>query len=234
MAWSTVEHADADALAGALADVLSEATTTAIRSRGQAQLALAGGRTPLPAYRRWAAASAPDARVAIAPTDERWVPATHAANNLAQLQACFPGEVGPRWGPLVPPVPGPVPNLEQARESLALLDAPWDLVLLGMGEDGHFASLFPGDPDLAASLDPGNRADAVIGRPDPLPPEAPYARISLSLARLLRTRRLLLVVTGARKRELLAQAQRAPEPQRWPIGALLHAPGAAVQIHWSP
>lgn len=228
------EHEDAGALANACAAALRDAADRAVRERGQAQFALAGGRTPLPAYRRWASETHPDARIAIAPTDERWVPATHPASNLSQLQACFPGEVGPRWGALVPAAPGPTPDLAQAQRSLALLEAPWDLVLLGMGEDGHFASLFPGDPALAAALDPQGRADAVVGRPDPLPPEAPYARVSLSLARLLRSRRLLLVLTGEHKRALVERAQRQSDPARWPVSALLHADGAAVEIHWSP
>lgn len=227
------EHQDSAALAAACAQALAETTGTALRQRGRAQVALAGGRTPLPAYRSWAAATTPDERLTILPTDERWVAADHPANNLSQLQACFPGAAQPRWQTLVPARPSPEPDLAQARQSLSALDGSWDLVLLGMGEDGHFASLFPGDPGLAAALDPNGSADVVIGRPDPMPPEAPFPRISLSLACLLRSRRVLLVVSGARKRELLVQAQQHPDPARWPVSALLHS-GASIEIHWSP
>jgi 6-phosphogluconolactonase len=233
MAWQPHEHPDGAALATFCAQALREATGTALRERGQARLALAGGRTPLPAYRQWAAGMTVDARVAIAPSDERWVPADHPHNNLSQLQACFTGDAQPRWLPLVPTQPGTGPDLAQARQSLSEVGGPWDLVLLGMGEDGHFASLFPGDPGLAAGLDPSAAADAVIGRPDPLPPEAPHPRISLNLASLLHSRRLLLVVSGARKHELLARVQQQPDPSRWPVSALLHS-GATVEIHWSP
>lgn len=234
MAWSWHEHADGDALAEACAQALRATTEDALRQRGRAQLALAGGRTPLPAYRKWALGFTPGARVAVLPTDERWVPAAHAANNLSQLQACFGGPAQPHWQALVPAHPGSAPELKQAEQSLAGLDAPWDLVLLGMGEDGHFASLFPGDPGLVAALDPMRPAVAMIGRPDPLPPEAPYPRISLTLSRLLRSRRLLLMVSGARKHELLTRVQQHPDPARWPVSALLHASGATVEIHWSP
>lgn len=233
MAWQLHEHADGTALAAACADILRETTGLALRQRGQARLALAGGRTPFPAYRRWADGITADARIAIAPTDERWVAADHPHNNLSQLQACFPGDAQPRWLALAPARPGPEPDLAQARQSLSTLDGSWDLVLLGMGEDGHFASLFPGDPGLAAALDPTAPADAVIGRPEPLPPEAPHPRISLTLGNLLRSRRLLLVVSGTRKQELLARAQRHPDAARWPVSALLHA-GATIEIHWSP
>ena len=233
MSWRLHEHTDGNALAAACVGILRETTDAALQARGQARLALAGGRTPLPAYRQWADTIKADERIAIAPTDERWVPADHPHNNLSQLQACFRNDVQPRWLPLVPSRPAAEPDLAQARESLSTAGGRWDLVLLGMGEDGHFASLFPGDPGLAAALDPSAAADAVIGRPHPLPPEAPHARISLNLACLLHSRRLLLVVSGTRKQELLARVQRQPDPARWPVSALLHS-GATVEIHWSP
>lgn len=234
MAWREHWHPDADALARACADALQAAAEDGIRTRGEAQLALAGGRTPLPALRAWAERAPIDARVALTPTDDRWVPIEHPASNLGQLQACFAEATGPRWRALVPERPGPAPDLATARASLSLMAAPFDLVLLGMGEDGHVASLFPTDPELARALDPSGLADAVVGRPTPLPPEAPYPRISLSLARLLRSHRRLLVITGAGKRALVERVQRAPDPNRWPVSALLHAPGPPVDIHWSP
>lgn len=227
------EHAHGDALAAACARILHDATTAALRDRGEAKLALAGGRTPFPAYRQWAAGMAVDERIAIAPTDERWVPADHPHNNLTQLRACFPEEAQPRWLPLVPTGTGTEPDLAQAQRSLAAVAGDWDLVLLGMGEDGHFASLFPGDPGLAAALDPAATADIVVGHPDPLPPDAPHPRISLTLARLRRSRRLLLVVSGTRKRELLEHVRQHPDPSRWPVSALLRG-GALPEIHWSP
>ena len=74
--------------------------------------------------------------------------------------------------------------------------------------------------------------------PDPLPPEAPFARISLTLPRLLHARTLLLVVTGEDKRRVLRHAQQhdggAAAPGFLPVAALLHARDHRVQIHWSP
>lgn len=232
MAWTQHAHADAEALADACASVLYEATAAALQARGRAQLAIAGGRTPLPALRRWSQRGACDARVAITLTDERWVPAAHPDANLARLQACFPAGAGPTWRPLVPAAPDVVPSLHAAHASLAMMPGNFDLVLLGMGEDGHIASLFPTDPDLAEAL--ASIDDALIGHPTPPPADAPHARITLSLSRLLRSRRRLLLVTGQAKRALLEQAQRGPDALRWPVSALLHSPGPPVEIHWSP
>src|SRR5690606_22120292 len=108
----------------------------------------------------------------------------------------------------------------------------FDAVVLGMGNDGHTASLFPGAVALAAGFDPA--LDACRIDPDPLPPEAPYPRISLTVARLLRARALHLVITGERKRAALEQAIAGNDPWRHPVMAVLAAPGAEVQIHWSP
>jgi 6-phosphogluconolactonase len=67
-----------------------------------------------------------------------------------------------------------------------------------------------------------------------MPAAGPHPRVSLTLARMLRSHRVLLAITGADKRAVLEDAQRAPQPLKYPVAALLHAPGAAVEIHWSP
>ncbi|WP_415253537.1 6-phosphogluconolactonase [Thermomonas sp.] len=123
-------------------------------------------------------------------------------------------------------------SLAQARALLALNPQPFDAVLLGMGADGHFASLFPGAANLAEGLAQDSGLDAIATLPDPLPPEAPFARISLTLPRLLRARDIHLVVTGEDKRRILRDVQRdAAAP--YPVAALLHA-GPQIHIHWSP
>ncbi|QSX79333.1 6-phosphogluconolactonase [Agrilutibacter solisilvae] len=70
--------------------------------------------------------------------------------------------------------------------------------------------------------------------PRPLPPEAPFDRISLTASRLLRARESLLAVTGEGKRAVLHRAQAGADPAVMPVAAILHAPLAALQIHWSP
>src|SRR5688500_9744465 len=89
MAWVEYDHVDADALAVAVARQLEDACGDAIVARGRALLALAGGRTPLPAYRRFARAALRWRDVTAMPTDERCVPLDHPACNVAGLRAAF-------------------------------------------------------------------------------------------------------------------------------------------------
>jgi 6-phosphogluconolactonase len=102
-----------------------------------------------------------------------------------------------------------------------------------MGNDAHTASLFPGAANLAAALEPIGADDACRIDPVPLPPEAPFPRITLTAARLLRARSLHLAITGEGKHTVLREAQASQDVSRYPIAAILLAPGADVHIHWS-
>ena len=232
MAWTFSAHADAEALAEAVAGELAGVLREALGRRGSASLVLAGGRTPLPAYRRLVQQDLDWPAVNLLPSDERWVEAGHPASNLGELRAVFAGR-GAHCLALVPPHCSGPPSPAAALDALARLgDGRFDAVLLGMGADGHFASLFPGARELRAGL--CGSVDALVVNPEPLPPEAPFARISLSAPRLLHSRRLLLAVSGAAKRAVLEQAMRENDASRLPVCALLHQDRVPLEIHWSP
>lgn len=234
MAWLWHEHADADGLAASVTAQLEDACVDAIALRGSAVLALAGGRTPLPVYRRLAACPLDWSRVTVLPTDERCVPHDHAACNLREIAAAFAQATQVRLESLTCADGDPRQSETAARAMLARHSGPFDAVLLGMGNDGHTASLFPGASQLDAALDPASTIDACRIDPQPLPADAPFPRITLTAARLLRARSLHLLVTGAQKREVLQQAIASADPQRHPIAAILHAPRALLHLHWSP
>lgn len=234
MTWTETHHANAEELAAALAGQVAAQCRQALAARGRAVLALAGGQTPLPIYRRLAAADLDWSKVTVLPSDERWVAHEDAACNLHRLRTALAAARGLHLLPLTPAMPAPHVTAALALATLAALPEPFDLALLGMGGDGHFASLFPGAPELAAGLDLRDPDDALVVHPDPLPPEAPYPRISLSAARLLRSERLLLAIQGPAKRAVLERAARHNDPFTLPICALLHHPSVRVEIHWSP
>ena len=234
MPWIEHDHARYDALVAHLVAALVDACNGATRQRQGAWLALAGGQTPLPIYsalgRTLACAS-----LTVVTTDERCVPHADPACNATALRAAFAGHSGIVVNPLTREDGDPRASLKQARLLMAVNPQPFDAVLLGMGADGHFASLFPGAANLADGLALDSKSDAIAMLPDPLPPEAPFARISLTLPRLLRAREVHLVVTGDEKRRVLRQVQHEETVSGpYPVAALLHARDHRVQIHWSP
>lgn len=232
MTWSFHTYPDAGQLAAQVADALEEACVAGLAKRGAAMLALAGGQTPWPVYRRLADARLPWSDITVLPTDDRCVPADSPASNLRGLRDAFVSATGVRLVSLTVPDGEPEASLAHARDWLGRHRQAFDAVVLGMGSDGHTASLFPGAVELAAGFDPG--LDVCRVDPDPLPPEAPYPRISLTVARLLRAEALYLLITGAAKRAALEEAIAANDPWRHPVMAVLGAPDASVQIHWSP
>ena len=232
MGWTLHEYPDTGSLAEALSGELARSCADGFARDGRAVLALAGGRTPWPVYERLARAALDWSRVTVVPTDERCVPHGHEASNLRGLQAAFAAADGIRVEALTVPDGDCDASERHARDLLSGLRRRFDAVVLGMGTDGHTASLFPGAARLARGFDPA--LDACRIDPDPLPPDAPYPRISLCVRRLLRTRALHLVITGEEKRAVLEAALADPDPLRRPVAAILHAPGTQVRLHWCP
>jgi len=230
MHW--VAHDDFATLCRSLAPSLADTLRAGIERHGRAAAALAGGATPFPLYRELAGQSLDWAQVTLMPGDERWVAADHEASNLRAIRGAFRA-VPARFGALVPDEPGALPSLTVARATLDAVAGPLDLCVLGMGLDGHFASLFPHAPELATALDPDDEQALVIVRPDPLPENAPFARVSLTLSAISAARRIVLVLRGQDKREVIEHA-RGADPARYPVAALLDHCDRTLDIHWSP
>lgn len=216
----------------AMCDALASLLNTLCAASTVPTLALAGGKTPLPIYRtlaqRW---SQNGQRARIVPTDDRCVADTHPASNIAALRTAF-GD-GADCMAITAADGDNQASLAIAKGVLRGIDA-FDAVLLGMGEDGHFASLFPGATNLREGLAIDARDDAILTTPVPLPPEAPFSRISLTLPRLLRTRSAHLCITGARKLKILEQAVSQTTDLPYPVAAFLRQTSVAVHVHWSP
>lgn len=189
--------ADAETLVAALVAALCEAADAAIAARGVFHLVLAGGSTPLALYRALAEKNAGDARWQIWYGDERCLPADHPERNSTMAEAAWLAA-----SRIPPGQRRPIPAELGSHEAAALYAkwlagvADFDLVLLGLGEDGHTASLFPDHDwgEAPGSLDVLSVADA---------PKPPPERVSLSAARLGRSQRVWFVITGSGKRHAL-------------------------------
>lgn len=225
-------HASAEASREALLSWMGLLVDAALAARGRAVIALAGGKTPMPLYRALAQQSRDWSRVHVFPTDERWVARGDAARNEAALAAAFESAEGINLhGLLGDPAPAQ-PSAGLACAALQAFADPFDVVLLGMGQDAHTASLFP----HARGLDDAwadDAAPACVVEPDPLPPEAPFARITLSRERLRHTRSLALLIQGDPKRDVFESVVACPASRDRPISAFLEGL-PACQVHWSP
>lgn len=191
--------------AGAVADHID----AIIRRSGDHWIAVPGGRTPLPIFKRLSQRKLPWSTVSLMLTDDRLVPVDHQASNQGKLEAAF-RSTGARI----------------ARLDTATNLPFFDLVWLGVGEDGHIASLFPSnDPKVEG-------AGAIIRTtPEPLPPEAPFERLSLNLAALTNTKEIILVAYGSAKKRVLVDAIRGATDV--PVARLLSAARCPITIFWS-
>jgi len=196
------EYDSLDELADAVAGDVGFIIESAVEARGTSLIAVPGGSTGPLIYPRLVAQKLPWKKVTIIPTDDRIVPIdSELANVRAMAKAFLP--VGARVIPIVSEAAQDYRLAGNAADA-RLQDFPWppDLVWLGMGEDGHTASIFAG-PDLQSALDAPKARRAIGVMPDPLPADAPVARVTLTRAAILSARTVMIAITGSRKRELL-------------------------------
>ena len=215
-------------LAEALAEAVAAALRTAIDSRGTATLVVSGGRSPIAFFERLAQQPLPWSRVVISLADERWVPVNHATSNEGLVRRHLLR--GPASAARFIGLYQVASNLEQAalKAELALAELPpIDVLVLGMGDDGHTASLFPDSPNLDEAL----RADCPRRCLPLLAPGVPHQRLSLTLPLLASARLPLLAIQGQGKLATLSEALAQGEVASMPIRAFLHSP---LEIYWCP
>ena len=226
------DYDDADEMAEAVAGDIGFIIESAIDARGAAVIALAGGKTPLPIYEKLAKAKIDWKRVTIVPGDDRIVPLGDPLSNVTAIGKIFI----PKGARVIPLVSDKAPDYKAAgRSADALLqDVHWplDLCLLGVGGDGHCASIFPG-PDFDEALNGPKERRALGVMPDPLPPEAPVARVTLSRAAIVSARALMIAVTGEAKKEVLEAAIDQGASSSYPVGRVLADVELPVDIHWA-
>ncbi|MFZ5746292.1 MAG: 6-phosphogluconolactonase [Pseudomonadota bacterium] len=226
------EYDDPAEMGEALAGDIGFIIENAIDARGNAVIALAGGRTPQPAYDALAKAKIDWKRVTIVPTDDRLVPMGDPLSNVTMIAKTFMPK-GARVLPITSEAAADYRAAGKAADArLQELHWPLDLCLLGMGTDGHTASIFPG-PDLDEALNGPKERRALGVMPDPLPPEAPVARVTLSLAAIVSARALMIAITGDEKRAVLESAIDQGQSGPYPIGRVLAESELPVDIHWS-
>lgn len=215
-------------LAEGLANDVAEQLRAAISARGAATLVVSGGRSPVAFFQNLAKQGLDWSRVTITLADERWVPVEHADSNAGLLKKHL--LQGPAAKARFLSLYSAAANLdgaaEQADRLLAELPAI-DVLVLGMGDDGHTASLFPNSPNLAQALQPdGTRRCWPM-----LAPSVPHQRLTMSRALLASARYTVLSIAGDSKLHTLSEALAGDDVAGMPIRAFLQP---TLEIYWCP
>ena len=209
----------ADELADVAASAIGGALSDAIAARSTATLVATAGRSPGPIYDRLSAAAMDWRQVTVTLSDERCVGEEHPDSNARLVRARLLQNCAAAAA-FLPLWPAPDPS-----ELLALM--PFDVVMLGMGEDGHVASLIPGDPGLEDAL---TAPDLLRDVPEGLG-KPPLARVTLTLTAILRARAIFLLIAGEAKREVIARAAKGED---LPVTRLIRSAGKRLRIFWTP
>lgn len=217
-----------------LAQLVAGELQAAIQAKAKATAAFAGGTTPVLFFKALVKQALDWSKVAFTLTDERQVEPSNERSNARLLQTNLLNSLEPAASfQALYQLGQTESDLAKLAHTLQQAFLPLDSVVLGMGNDGHFASLFPQAPNLESGLDPNSAAVLL----EVQTPDLPEARISLSLAALLQAQHVHLLITGVDKQQLLEQAQAnlaARQPRQWPIEALLQQAGDKLTVHYAP
>ncbi|MFQ1005780.1 6-phosphogluconolactonase [Gilliamella sp. CG22] len=204
----------------------------AIEQKGHASIAVSGGKTPIPLFTLLSQQDLAWNRVYITLVDDRWVDDTDDASNeklvmtyLLQNKAKLANFVG-----LKNSCDNPFDGAEVTEQLLDKVPMPFDVLILGMGEDGHTASLFPGADNLKLGLDMHSNRK-VIGM---TPLTAPLDRITLTLPIILSSKNIYLHLVGESKINVLEQAEQGTDFNQMPIRAVIQQDNVNVIGFWAP
>ncbi|HTV98307.1 MAG TPA: 6-phosphogluconolactonase [Steroidobacteraceae bacterium] len=222
----------AQALESEVARDIAAQLARAITARGQAGLLVSGGRSPAGLFEQLSTRALDWSRVSIALVDERWVDPTDPGSNERMVRQALlrDGAAAARFCGLKNRARSPDLGAAAAWNASAHVPRPIDVTVLGMGDDGHTASLFPGSPNLKSALDLKS-PEGYIGM---WSPSAPHARLSLNLRALLDSRRILIFLLGEAKLRTYAAACDPGPVEEMPVRAVLRQERVPVEVVWAP
>ena len=221
-----------DNLTVELADYIGKQLTAGIADNGRASLAVSGGSTPVDLFEELSQTDIAWDKVVITLVDERWVePVNNDSNehlvrtHLLKNRAAAATFVGMKNEAATAGA-----GEQQCENGLTNVPRPFDLLILGMGGDGHTASLFPGAAQLAAATDmeSGRNCMGIA------PLTAPHERMTLTLPAILDSRQIILHITGPEKQEVLEQALQDGPIEAMPIRYILRQQTTPVSVYWAP
>jgi 6-phosphogluconolactonase len=223
------EFKERDAAAAALARRIGERLRSAVYRRACASMIVSVA-TPRPLFRTLRLLPVPWYLVTIVPSDEGWVPVDDDDSNEGLIRRdLLAGEPGfANFVSLYRRNRAAQESLPELRASLKEVRRPFDAVVLGMGSDGHMASLFPDSPDVHLGLH--GDAECVVQAP----PRSRHPRVSLTVRSLLDAREVNLLFFGERKRAVYEHSLQPGPVEECPVRALVHQDRVPVNVYWAP
>ncbi|TQV89690.1 6-phosphogluconolactonase [Aliikangiella coralliicola] len=210
--------------------------TRGVEKQGRASMVVPGGTTPAPVFEKLSHMSLLWHNILVAPSDERWIETTHEQSNqwLIQQKLLVNNAREARLMPLKNEAKTPAEGEAQSELSISELPQPFDVTLLGMGKDGHFASLFPGAQQIGEAMDPAQTKKCIGINAQGCPVAGEYTqRMSLTLPALLHSQLIILLITGKEKLEVLRGAGGEKDVLKQPISALLNQRQTPVEVYWA-
>lgn len=214
----------------AAAERIAGALARRLETQKAASLVVSGGTSPVQCFEALAHADIDWSRVGVVPSDDRWVPSEHEDSNEKLVRSNLLVN-GASSAELLPFYSNDLSVDERAMaldQEIRFVPFPFACALLGMGTDGHFASLFPDAENLDEGLDLESNTLCLPVRTE----ASPYPRISLTLAALSRSDEIVLLIFGADKRKIYEKARAGNA--RYPVTRLLRQKRAPVRVYWAP
>jgi len=223
---------DRNKLVIALAEKIGKLLTQGIQDNGQASLAVSGGSTPVELFQILSNLNIPWQKIVITLVDERWVePAADDSNehlvrtHLLKNKAAAATFIGMKNTAATAGT-----GETECEQQLQKIPRPFDVLILGMGNDGHTASLFPGAKKLAQATDMKSKKRCI----GIAPLTAPHERMTLTLPAILDSRQIVLHITGQGKQDVLQKAQAEGPIEEMPIRFILRQQATPVSVFWAP
>ncbi len=203
----------------------------------QASLLVSGGSSPEPLYRQMADTDFAWENITVALVDERWVAGDHPKSNEAFVLRTLltNNAASANFISMKNDAASAAEGVDECNQAYGKLPLPWSLCLLGMGSDGHTASLFP----FAEGLDDALASEAapacvsIMAKPSEVTGDI-TERMSLSLAGILKAERIVLIITGEEKRQVYQQALAGDDLAEMPVRAVLKQQKVPVDVYWAP
>ncbi len=227
--WHEADNAEQIAIK--LASTVEKNLRETIETHGQASLVVSGGSTPLPFFRHLSQASLDWSAIDVTLADERWVSEEHEDSNARFVKKHFltGAASSARFFSLYRDKT-PESAIDEIQKALGEMTQPFSVVVLGMGGDGHTASLFPDTEGLEDALNLDNRQMLAVLRPATVA----QVRITLTRAALLQSRYRYLHITGEQKRDVLTNALEHDVEIPLPIASFFEKHLPPISVYWSP